>query len=407
ASELSLNDIKSLDERLQWIHTTEESYRGLVQALLLKNRIEEALQQWELYRSRSMLPGHVAAANRQHNELYKTVSAQKTPQAQQDDSMPRLIYADFKDGLNIWFSDGHHVVNRWVPINREEFENNVREFIEKCATDNSVLADVQADGARLFALMVQPIANMLPPSGTVIVELDQQTYNLPVEALRSPDQHYLGERYSFVYSPGTWAERTLRSTGPVNGRESLLVLDASHAPGAGQLPGMDSQKAAITKLFPRTHVIDTTKTAWQQAQTALTQSQIFIYLGHGRPEGSGTALDYDASQTLKSKDFSPELLRHSEMAILAACSGAAGRQNGMADTNNIVRAFLTAGVPVVIASYWNVDSIATSQLMVTFYQHLSKGETADQAIYNARLELLQAKAHPYFWAGFTLAGRVS
>jgi CHAT domain-containing protein len=95
------------------------------------------------------------------------------------------------------------------------------------------------------------------------------------------------------------------------------------------------------------------------------------------------------------------------MVVLAACSGAAGRENGLADTNNMVRAFLNAGVPAVIASHWNVDSTSTSQLMISFYQHLSKGETAAQAMYNARIEVLQARAHPYFWAGFTLTGRAS
>jgi CHAT domain-containing protein len=130
-------------------------------------------------------------------------------------------------------------------------------------------------------------------------------------------------------------------------------------------------------------------------------------MGHGKPDGTGTSLDYDGNQPLRAKEFVPGLLQHSQIVVLAACSGAAGRENGLADTNNLVRVFLAAGVPSVIASHWNVDSASTSQLMVSFYQHLMQNETVAQAMYNARIEILRTKAHPYFWAGFTVAGRAS
>jgi CHAT domain-containing protein len=139
----------------------------------------------------------------------------------------------------------------------------------------------------------------------------------------------------------------------------------------------------------------------------LASAQIFHYMGHGRPNGSGTGLDYDGIRQLRTKDFEPNLLKHAGIAVLAACSGAAGRDNGVADTNNLTRAFLSAGVPVVIASHWNVDSSSTSQLMISFYGHLTKHESVAQAMYNARVEVLRMNAHPYFWAGFSLAGRAS
>jgi CHAT domain-containing protein len=193
----------------------------------------------------------------------------------------------------------------------------------------------------------------------------------------------------------------------VTGRESLLLLDASHVLGAGYLPGLEAQKAAVTRLFPRTKIIDSAKTSWSEVRPLLASAQILHYMGHGKPNGSGTVLDYDGNRMLQTKDFEPNLLKHVELAVLAACSGAAGRDNGIADTNNLTRAFLAAGVPAVIASHWNVDSASTSELMISFYRHLNKNESTAEAMYNARNEFLRMKAHPYFWAGFTLAGRVN
>jgi CHAT domain-containing protein len=95
------------------------------------------------------------------------------------------------------------------------------------------------------------------------------------------------------------------------------------------------------------------------------------------------------------------------LVVLAACSGAAGRESGLADSNNLVRTFLAGGVPSVIASHWNVDSASTSQLMISFYQNLRRDQTIPQAVYNARIQVMHSNPHPYFWAGFTLAGRAS
>jgi CHAT domain-containing protein len=251
------------------------------------------------------------------------------------------------------------------------------------------------------------VISNISSAGPVIIELDRMAYNLPMEALSAPDGWYFGEKYSVVYSPGVWMERFLRLPERITGQESLLLVDASHALGAGYLPGLEMQKNTIARLFPRNKIIDSTKTSWPQMRSSLMSSEIFHYMGHGKPDGSGTSLDYDGNQPLRAKDFSPDLFKHSQLILLAACSGAAGRNDGLADTNNLVRAFLSAGVPSVIASHWNVDSASTSQFMISFYQHLAKSESVAQAMYNARVDVLRTKAHPYFWAGFTLTGRAS
>jgi CHAT domain-containing protein len=269
------------------------------------------------------------------------------------------------------------------------------------------MKDLHQLGIKLFSIFLLPVISNFPSSRPIIIESDRIGYSLPMEALRSSEGWYFGEKYSVIYSPGVLVEKTLRLPKPVTGQESLLLLDASHVAGAGYLPGLEAQKIAITRLFSRTRIVDSVKTNWNQARPLLASAQIFHYMGHGRPNGSGTGLDYDGSQPLRAKDFEPNLLKHTGMAVLAACSGAAGRDNGVADTNNLTRAFLSAGVPVIIASHWNVDSASTSQLMISFYKHLTKNESAAQAMYNARVDVLRMNAHPYFWAGFSLAGRAS
>jgi CHAT domain-containing protein len=106
---------------------------------------------------------------------------------------------------------------------------------------------------------------------------------------------------------------------------------------------------------------------------------------------------------LRGRDFVPGLFTQSQLVVLAACS--TGKDLGLLDTNGLVRNFLVAGVPAVIASHWNVDSQTTSTLMIEFYQNLARGKTIGSSMSEARAEVLKAKPHPYYWAGFSLYGR--
>jgi CHAT domain-containing protein len=402
-SELSLDGIQGR-ERLQWLRSTDESYRGLVRALIKEGKTEEALEQWEIYKSRPLLRGEPEAfANNAPNEQQKLGLAATI----KNEPGARIIYANFKDDLYVWVSSNGHLTGRWIGIGKQDFESMTREFAEKCAVADSDLHELNTLGEKLFAALIQPVLQDLSTAQPVTVELDRIAYNLPMEALSSPEGWYFGEKYAVVYSPGIAVEETLRASKQLTGREPLLLLDASHVQGAGYLPGFDSQRNTIEKLFQKAMVVDTERISWTQLRSPLISSQIIHYMGHGKPDGSGTDLDYAGNKKLTAKDFSPELFRNTQLVLLAACSGAAGRDNGIADTNNLVRSLLVAGVPSVIASHWNVDSASTSHLMVSFYEHLMRKESVAQAMYNARIDVLRKKGHPYFWAGFTLEGRPS
>lgn len=69
----------------------------------------------------------------------------------------------------------------------------------------------------------------------------------------------------------------------------------------------------------------------------------------------------------------------------------------------LTRGFLYAGASSVVASLWQVDDEATSQLMVRFYSELPGKFKAD-ALRAAQLEVRKAYPHPYFWSAFYLTG---
>jgi CHAT domain-containing protein len=404
AIEMAEGPLKGLTDgpdRVAWLRATDDSYRGLIRVLIAKNKTEDALKRWEWYKSRPLLQG----LRFENARFGRNGANSEKAEERQHNFENRVVYANFKDGLEIWTSNKKGIHGTWVGVPQQEFEQVVQDFTERCATPDSDLNEVKKQGAWLYAQLLEPVISELNPTSDITVELDRVANNLALEALTTPSGSYFGQQYSVIYSPGTWWEKGLHPPKPITTSTSLLLLDASRAPGAGYLPGIDAQKNAISKLFRRTRLVDSTQTEWAALQAHMRTSELFHYIGHGRLDAAGTTLDYNAKRSLRGRDFDPELFKHSQLVVLAACS--TGKDLGLLDTNSLVRSFLVSGVPAVIASHWNVDSQTTSTLMIEFYQNLAQDKTIGNAMSAARAAVLKTKPHPYYWAGFGRFGRAA
>jgi CHAT domain-containing protein len=68
---------------------------------------------------------------------------------------------------------------------------------------------------------------------------------------------------------------------------------------------------------------------------------------------------------------------------------------------------LRAGVPTVIASFWDVDDQATRTLTVQFHRALLRTGDPDRALLEAKRFLVASSPDmraPWYWAGFVLVG---
>lgn len=94
------------------------------------------------------------------------------------------------------------------------------------------------------------------------------------------------------------------------------------------------------------------------------------------------------------------------LAVLSSCESAGGRVLSGEGVQGLCSAFLSAGVPAVIATLWPVDDHTTSRLMETFYSELARDETVARSLQSAQLELKAEPGtrDPFFWAGFVLVG---
>ena len=102
-----------------------------------------------------------------------------------------------------------------------------------------------------------------------------------------------------------------------------------------------------------------------------------------------------------------DMTLNADVVVLSGCQTALGKDVRGEGPIGLARAFMYAGVPRVVASLWQVDDLATAELMKRFYRGmLVGGLTPAAALRAAQRELADTRRwrSPYFWAPFVLQG---
>jgi CHAT domain-containing protein len=98
---------------------------------------------------------------------------------------------------------------------------------------------------------------------------------------------------------------------------------------------------------------------------------------------------------------------HAKLVVLSACQTGSGKVERGEGVIGLTRAVMYAGTPAVVASLWNVQDIATKELMVKFYTNmLEKGMKKEEALRQAKLEMIKGGKYssPYYWSAFVMYG---
>jgi CHAT domain-containing protein len=96
-----------------------------------------------------------------------------------------------------------------------------------------------------------------------------------------------------------------------------------------------------------------------------------------------------------------------DLVVLSACRTALGEEIEGEGLVGLVRGFMYAGAPRLVATLWDVRDESTAELMKHFYRGLLQEKlTASQALRNAQRHLASQERYraPYYWAGFVLQG---
>ncbi|MEO5819205.1 MAG: CHAT domain-containing protein [Vicinamibacteraceae bacterium] len=190
--------------------------------------------------------------------------------------------------------------------------------------------------------------------------------------------------------------------------------------GLARLPFSRREAAAITALVPasaRVSVTDfTASRAWVLA-APLGDYRILHFATHGLIDTAQPALSSLALSLVDERGAPVDgyLRMHDiynrrlpvDLVVLSACRTALGQDVRGEGLVGLTRGFLYAGARSVVASLWQVDDVATAELMTRVYRHLlTERQPPAAALRAAQRDLARDPrwTAPYFWAGFVIQG---
>ncbi len=95
-----------------------------------------------------------------------------------------------------------------------------------------------------------------------------------------------------------------------------------------------------------------------------------------------------------------------KLVVLSACDTGNGKVTNGEGVYGLRRALVIAGAEGLVMSLWQVDDLATRDLMAGYYTRLKAGKPRSSALRDIQLEISANPkyAHPYYWAAFVAAG---
>lgn len=417
--------------------------------------VEAALTEYQQVQAqiRATSPRYAALTQPQPLEI-------RQMQAQLDEATLLLVYSLGVKRSFLWAVTPTTVKSYELPA-REKLEKDARRVIDLLLHSHerksSALAGVVAE--EFSRQILGPVAGQLAQQRLVIVA-DGALHSIPFAALFTPGrkQRLIAE-HEIVNLPSVSALSQLRqdSLGRGSAPKTIAVIadpvfkledvrfgtTVKRATAATQeftgslatlqraardiglkdlyrLQASGREADQIIRLVPpslRTLLVGFDASRATLAQTDLSQYQMLHFATHSfihpqSSELSGIVLSlYDRKRHAQDGFLRAHeiynLKLNADLVVLSACRTAGDKVVRGEGLIGLSRGFMYAGAPRLIVSLWEVNDVATAELMQRFYRGMLRDKLRPAAALRAAQSAMAQEPRwsaPYYWAGFVLQG---
>ncbi len=407
-------------------------------AIDFENDPQRAFEFSENSRARSLLamlnsPARVAERNNKP-EIISPSESQPLTAVQIMEKLPVqaqiLQYAVRQNKLLMWVVSGTGLSALEESITLDELNRKASRLQQLI----SVLPQKKTDSdlnqaADLYNILIRPVEKFLDPQKLLCIVPDKFLNQFPFGALFSTQSDKrLVEMYTLMTSPSSTV--FLRQTENARQKESaeseraLGVGDPKFDSRAFNLPALQSAEKEVRQLtrYYLSPVILTGEDAREErVKREMEASHLIHFATHYMINNRNARLSGllladepspktpDADGMLRYYEIFSLDLRRARLVVLAACQTGVDRIFNGEGAVGLSRAFIAAGIPIVAASLWPVDSNATAELMMNFHKYRKEaGLSSVEALCQAQRDMIEGSHHrynhPYYWASFAIIG---
>jgi CHAT domain-containing protein len=336
---------------------------------------------------------------------------------------PGLLLIEFhfaKGRLLIW-AFGHGRLHHFVPgTNSTEIERLSRDFKASLASGE----DGGPASSALYDHLIRPFSALLRTGDDLVLVPDGPLYSIPFAALRDGSR-FLVEEHTVCITPSAsfLASSLMRQDGQrARSRTTALAVgDPAFAqslfPRFRRLPGAAEEALEVAQALPGSVVLLGEKATRSAFLAGADKHTVVHFGGHAVinpdfPLLSQLVFAPRASSAERGVLYARDLLGYrfprTRLVVLAACRGADGSGPDGLGLSGLSEAFLSTGIPAVLAHLWNLDDQHSSAFFRAFYRQIGAGLPPEAALRATQIELLRggeaALRAPQNWAGFELFG---
>ncbi len=258
--------------------------------------------------------------------------------------------------------------------------------------------------ARLQKHLFTPLEHLVESEQIVVIPHGALHY-VPFHALRD-DGGYMIDRFEISYAPSAAVLKLCRAVRHQSDSfDSIMVaLGVTHR----DTPNIVDEIRELGSLFPDSVTLIGEEATRDNLFRYAPQARFLHLASHGYFRRDNPMFSF-----LKLAD-SPlnfysllDLRLRAEMVTLSACHTGVNMVFPGDELHGLMRGFLYAGAPSLVASLWAVSDSSTAELMSEMYRRIGEGESKRKALRMAQLQIKDDYGHPYYWAPFVLMGNTA
>ena len=332
-----------------------------------------------------------------------------------------LAYLVAPDQLFVFTLTRQHTRVQVLPVRADEIEARVRLARQLLADPTIPPKEAEAVMGTLSRWLLDSAGDGLDRVQRLIIVPHGALAYLPFSALKTPKGEFLVERYSLVHLPSASfaVGGGSRPSADVGAPVELTAL----APEPDELPATALEVSAIRRVHHGARVLLGRRASESALREALRSSAVVHVASHGvlnRVNPLFSRIELVPTRSRPPDDdgrlevheiFGLEI--RSPLVFLSGCETGLGPGGSRhfapgEDYATLAAAFLTAGARQVIATLWAIPDTGAAVFATRFYTELNRTGPAEALAAAQRALLAEGRfRHPYYWAGYRLAGSES